>query len=177
MHQQFLEEGEHPYRVQVDEEVRYAGVDVGIPCLHLCEPVLYHLRGAVGEVFAESLQRRALCLEEQDVQQITVPIDEVDVFVDACAQVSFGFHQQDILALHPVVALQYGVESGEDRAEQGAEEVIFAGEVMVEIAHGNACLCGHLAHGGLGKAVSGKLLSGHVQNPASYVSFQYLHRV
>lgn len=163
--------------MQVDEEVGHAGMDAGMTCLHLCEPILHQLCGAVGEVLAETLQRRALRPEEQEVQQVAVPVDEADIFVDATAQVGFGLHQQDVLAVCPVVALQHGVEGGQHGAQQFAEQLVLAGEIMVKIAYGDACLGGHLAHGGLGIAVAGEELSGHIQNPVSYVSFQYLHRV
>ena len=44
MHQQFLEQGEHPYRMQVDDEIGHRRIDFGMLLLHGREPCLDQFR-------------------------------------------------------------------------------------------------------------------------------------
>ena len=63
VHQQFLEHREHPYRMQVDDEVGHRCIDFGMLLLHGREPRLDHLCRAVGIILAEAFQRRTLRTE------------------------------------------------------------------------------------------------------------------
>lgn len=56
MHQQFFEQGEHPYRMQVDDEIGHRRIDFGMLLLHGREPCLDQFRRTVGVVLAEMFQ-------------------------------------------------------------------------------------------------------------------------
>ena len=83
VHQQFLEHREHPYRMQVDDEVGHRRIDFGMLLLHGHEPRLDQFRRTVGIILAEAFQRRTLRTEQQDSHQRTVLVNQQDIFVYA----------------------------------------------------------------------------------------------
>ena len=71
--------------------------------------------------------------------------------------------------------VQHGIASRDDRSDHGAEKIVLARVIMVEIAYSDAGFCRDDTHGGLGKTVPEKLLPGHIDYTLFYVIFQYLH--
>ena len=175
VHQQFLEHREHPYRMQVDDEVGHRRIDFGMLPLHGREPRLDQFRRTVGIILAEAFQRRTLRTEQQDSHQRTVLVNQQDIFVYAGFQVFFRPHHHNILAPYAVVFLQHGFQSAQDRTDYFTEQFIFIREVVVDVSDANSSQFRHFTHGSLGIAFPLELLSGNRQYATSYVLFQHLH--
>lgn len=105
VHQQFLEQREHPHRMQVNDEVGHGRIYIRILFLHGGEPCLDQPGRAVGVAFAKMFQRRTLGTEQQDLQQAAMRFDERNVFVNAGFQVFFGPHHHHVLAAYSVMLL------------------------------------------------------------------------
>ena len=133
------------------------------------------LTSPVGVALAETLQRRALGAEQQYFQQITMRVDERNVFVDAGLQVFFGTHRHHVLAAYAVMLLQHGLHGVQNGTDHLAEQFVLAREVVVYVPDAYADCSGDLAHGGLGIALPAELLAGGRQYAAAYVVFQHSH--
>ena len=68
VHQQLLEQREHPQRMQVNDEVGHGRIFVRVLFLFGGEPCLDQPGRTVGVAFAKMFQRRALGVEQQDFQ-------------------------------------------------------------------------------------------------------------
>lgn len=175
MHQQFFEHREHPYSMQVDDEVGHRRIDFGMLLLHGREPRLDHLCRAVGIILAEAFQRRTLRMKQQNPHQCAVLVNQRNVFIYAGFQVFFRPHHHNILAPYAVVFLQHGFQSTQDRTDYFTEQFIFVREVVIDVSDTNSSQFRHFAHGSLRIAFPLELLSGNRQYPTSYVLFQHLH--
>ena len=175
VHQQFLEHREHPYRMQMDDEVGHRRIDFGMLPLHGREPRLDQFRRTVGIILAEAFQRRTLRMEQQDSHQCAVLVNQRNIFVYTGFQVCFRPHHHNILAPYAVVFLQHGFQSAQDRTDYFMEQFIFVREVVVDISDANLGQFCYFAHGSLGIAFLLELLPGNRQYATSYVFFQHLH--
>lgn len=87
VHQQLLEQREHPHRMQVNDKIGHSRIYIRVLLLHGGEPCLDQPGRTVGVAFAKMFQRRALGTEQQDLQQAAMRFDERNVFVDTGFQV------------------------------------------------------------------------------------------
>ena len=68
VHQQLLEQREHPHRMQVNDKIGHSRIYIRVLLLHGGEPCLDQPGRTVGVAFAKMFQRRALGVEQQDFQ-------------------------------------------------------------------------------------------------------------
>ena len=175
MHKQFLKHGEHPYRMQVDDEIGHRRIDFRVFPLHGCEPCLDQFRGAVGVAFTKMFQQRALCAKQQNLQQGTMLVNKRNIFVYAGFQILFRLHPHHIFTPYAVMLLQHCLQCMHHRTNHLAKQFIFARKVVVDVSHANTCQLGYFAHGSFGITFLPELQFGNRQNTPPYVFFQHLH--